>query len=108
MTEITTHVLDTATGQPAAGVAVALHARGTDGGWTELGAAATDGDGRARGLAGAGGATAGVHRLVFDTAAYHEAPFFPEVIVTFEVGFEAHLHVPLLLSPFGYSVYRGS
>jgi 5-hydroxyisourate hydrolase len=105
VTAISTHVLDTARGVPARGVAVALEALG-DGGWRTLARAETDDDGRASAL---GEASAGVHRLVFATAAYlgGEA-FFPEVSVVFEVRDEAKLHVPLLLAPHGYTTYRGS
>ena len=104
MTEVTTHVLDTAAGRPAAGVPVSLHGRAEDGRWTQIGAATTDADGRAEALAGETGVDPGVYRLVFDTA----TPFFDEVIVTFRVKDEGRLHIPLLLSPYGYSVYRGS
>jgi 5-hydroxyisourate hydrolase len=112
VTQVTTHVLDTASGRPGAGVGVSLHARQVDGSWALLGAATTDDDGRAGSLAGAGGAGAGVHRLVFETGDYlrnRSGPvFFEDVSVTFVVDGEPHLHVPLLLSPYGYSVYRGS
>jgi 5-hydroxyisourate hydrolase len=102
VTEVTTHVLDTAAGRPAAGVPVSLHERGPDGDWHEIGTAVTNADGRVPALADAG---SGVYRLVFDTA----TPFFDEVVVTFRIaGDDEHLHVPLLLSPYGYSVYRGS
>jgi len=105
VTEVTTHVLDTAAGRPAAGMPVALHGREEDGRWTELGAAITDADGRAGKLAGERKVTPGLYRLVFGTA----TPFFDEVIVSFRVtGEDARLHIPLLLSPYGYSVYRGS
>jgi 5-hydroxyisourate hydrolase len=98
---ITTHVLDTARGRPASGVPVRLE---RDGG--VLADTATDADGRAR-LAER--AVAGRYRLTFDTGAYlGESGFFPEVIVVFEVSEGGHYHVPLLLSPFGYSTYRGS
>ena len=107
MTEVTTHVLDTAAGRPASGVPVSLHEREQDGSWKQLGSVATNTDGRARALSGEGGVSAGSYRLVFDTAAYG-ATFFAEVIVTFRVADEDHLHIPLLLSPYGYSVYRGS
>ena len=105
MTTITTHVLDTARGVPAAGIAVTLLAVGVDGSTTELGRAVTGADGRV----GPGRlpefGNPGRGRLVFAT----DTPFFPEVSVTFtvEAGRE-HLHVPLLLSPYGYSVYLGS
>ena len=94
---LSTHVLDAATGRPATGVAVRLeHADGTV---TE---ARTDDDGRITGW----DAGRGVHRLVFDTG---DHAFFPEVAVTFRItGPRAHLHVPLLLSPFAYTTYRGS
>jgi 5-hydroxyisourate hydrolase len=102
VTEVTTHVLDTAAGRPAAGVPVALLERGEDGSWTEIATAVTGVDGRVGALADVG---PGLHRLVFATA----TPFFDEVTVTFRIGDgEEHLHIPLLLSPYGYSVYRGS
>ena len=107
MTAITTHVLDTARGTPAAGIGVVLEAWETDG-WRPLATAITDDDGRAPdlGLADAG---AGTHRLVFATREYLGADaFYPEVTVVVEVRDEEHLHVPLLLAPFGYSTYRGS
>jgi 5-hydroxyisourate hydrolase len=104
MTTVTTHVLDTARGAPAPGMAVTLASTGTSGGghWTKLARELTDVDGR---IAGFPDAAPGRWRLVFETG----TPFFPEVVVTFtiEAGRE-HLHVPLLLSPYGYSVYRGS
>lgn len=112
MTEITTHVLDTAAGRPAAGVPVSLHEQGKDGTWNQISTATTNADGRARPLAGgAPGVEAGLYRLVFDTATYlapNGEAFFDEVIVAFRVRGEDHLHVPLLLSPYGYTVYRGS
>ena len=104
---ITTHVLDLATGSPASGVAVVLEHQAEDG-WREMARTRTDADGRAPNL---GAATApGRFRLRFDTAGYFgEDAFFPEVIVQFAVQQdERHLHVPLLLSQFGYSTYRGS
>jgi 5-hydroxyisourate hydrolase len=115
MTAITTHVLDTARGQPAAGVPVRLE-RVAGSSATELGRGRTDGDGRIRAL-GPERLEPGAYRLVFDTAAYFSGPpqhepvpaFFPEVTVVFIVdGRTTHLHIPLLLSPFAYSVYRGS
>lgn len=106
---ITTHVLDTALGVPARGVPVQLQAR-TETGWSIKGTASTDDDGRVGTFNSQ--VARGRHRLVFDTAAYLQRSgrpaFFPEVIVTFEVGDESHYHVPILLSPFGYSTYRGS
>jgi hydroxyisourate hydrolase len=113
MSAITTHVLDLAAGRPASGVAVRLELRG-DGGWRELARAATDADGRARSLlATERPLAAGVYRLTFDLAPYFAARggecFFPEAAVVFEVKDpRVHHHVPLLVSPFGYSTYRGS
>jgi len=104
---ITTHVLDTARGRPAAGVPVVLE-RAVGQRWEPVGRGVTDADGRARELGPAAGA--GRYRLTFDTAAHLGAEaFFPHVTVEFQVGEgEDRLHVPLLLSPFGYSTYRGS
>jgi 5-hydroxyisourate hydrolase len=105
---VTTHVLDTARGVPAAGVPVRLE-RGPD--WTEVGSGRTGDDGR---LADLGSPEApGAYRLRFNTGAYFQAAgtraFFPEVTVQFTVERpDEHHHVPLLLSPFGYSTYRGS
>ncbi len=126
MSTVTTHVLDTARGAPAAGVPVRLErvsGSGTEetgtgeagtglAGTEEIGRASTDADGRVSDL-GPERLPAGTYRLVFDTAGYfaqqRTAGFFPEVAVTFTVdGQGQHYHVPLLLSPFGYSTYRGS
>ncbi|MBC2877623.1 MULTISPECIES: 2-oxo-4-hydroxy-4-carboxy-5-ureidoimidazoline decarboxylase [Streptomyces] len=109
---VSTHVLDTAAGRPAAGVTVALTAR-TQGAWSALGAAETDGDGRCGGLPALPG-DATHARLLFDVGPHLSreraggAAFFPEVTAVFAVTPGEHYHVPLLLSPFGYSVYRGS
>ena len=114
MSAITTHVLDTSLGRPAAGVKVLLEQIDPDEQWHRIGEGVTDTDGRQRSLMGEGVApVAGLFRLVFDTRSYFEAlgtpAFFPRVVITFEVADEgAHYHVPLLLSPFGYSTYRGS
>jgi 5-hydroxyisourate hydrolase len=102
---LSTHVLDAVTGKPAAGVAVRLERDGV-----VLTVAVTDADGRHREFAEL---AAGVHRLVFDTGAWFAAAgretFYPEVVVAFTVADPAsHHHVPLLLSPFAYSTYRGS
>jgi 5-hydroxyisourate hydrolase len=101
VTRITTHVLDTVSGGPATGVAVTLFSdAGT--GWHEIASAATDDDGRVSTFPDV---SAGRARLQFDSG----TPFFPEVVVTFVVeDGRAQLHVPLLLSAYGYSVYRGS
>ncbi|MEZ4364275.1 MAG: hydroxyisourate hydrolase [Kofleriaceae bacterium] len=109
---ITTHVLDTARGKPAAGVPVRLELL-TAGQWQALGAGDTDADGRLRTLTPAGPVAPGTYRITFATAAYFAAQggdgFFPVVEIQFTVADgAAHYHVPLLLSPFGYSTYRGS
>jgi 5-hydroxyisourate hydrolase len=114
MSPITTHVLDTARGRPAAGVAVILERVAGDQVWTELGRGTTDTDGRLRDLLPADAALAGgVYRLRFGTGAYFRSQgvrgFFPEVQVTVELEpGTGHYHIPLLLSPYGYSTYRGS
>ena len=102
MSQVTTHVLDTAAGRPAAGVAVRLE-RDSDS--TVLAGGETDTDGRIGDL-GPELLEPGTYRLRFDTSA--RSGFFPEVVVAFAVTDDAHVHVPLLLSPFGYSTYRGS
>jgi 5-hydroxyisourate hydrolase len=109
---VTTHVLDLASGRPAAGVAVSLE-REAQTGWTRLADAVTDGDGRVREWPRPVESAAGVHRLRFATGAYFAArgvaAFHPEVTVAFAVAApEEPCHVPLLLSPFGYSTYRGT
>jgi 5-hydroxyisourate hydrolase len=109
MSAVTTHVLDTALGEPAAGVPVRLERLGAAG---AVASADTDDDGRASAL-GPDRLDPGTYRLVFDTAAYLTARgrdcFFPEVVVTFVISEPTqHHHVPLLLSPFGYTTYRGS
>lgn len=99
---ISTHVLDTAKGRPAEGIGITLE---------------NDGDVIARGVTNADGRlkliddppAAGTYRITFDTGAYDSDGFFPRVVIEFVVRGEAqHYHVPLLLSPFGYSTYRGS
>ena len=114
MSAITTHVLDTSLGKPAAGVAIELELQGKGGAWTRLGAGKTDSDGRLRTLLPAGAPVqAGTYRLSFDTGAYFAAQgmsaFYPEVRIAFAAeAAGGHYHVPLLLSRFGYSTYRGS
>ncbi|MFD0380655.1 hydroxyisourate hydrolase [Streptomyces sp. NPDC127112] len=121
---VSTHILDTSIGRPAEGVAISLSARtGLGGEWAALGGSATDADGRCKDLPALPEGTTHV-RLDFETETYFEkkqaeaqqdAPrvrdsgaFFPEVTITFAVNPGEHYHVPLLLNPFGYSVYRGS
>lgn len=110
---ITTHVLDTARGRPAAGVAVVLDMLGADD-WTRIGEGVTDANGRLTRLADGRSVMPGTYRLTFDSGAYHRShgvsqPFFPDVRITFVVNeADSHYHVPVLLSPFGYSTYRGT
>ena len=110
MSSLSTHVLDAVSGQPAAGVRVSLEGRvGEE--WQPLGDGVTDADGRLRDLA-PDGLHAGTHRLVFATGDYFAATgrtgFYPEVTVAFTVTEDRHHHVPLLLSPYAFSTYRGS
>ena len=115
MSQITTHILDTARGRPAAGVALSLSREERDGSWTPVAEATSNADGRVT-----GGLCepdlelpAGTYRMHFATGAYFDSQgvdaFYPRVDVVFNLpaGGE-HYHVPLLLSPFGYSTYRGS
>ncbi|MGW1744260.1 hydroxyisourate hydrolase [Streptomyces sp. NPDC002092] len=122
---VSTHILDTSIGRPAEGVAIELAARsGRDADWQALGGSATDADGRCKDLPALPEGTTHV-RLDFAVEPYFEkkqadaqqdapanrdsgAVFFPEVAITFAVKPGEHYHVPLLLNPFGYSVYRGS
>src|SRR5215212_1349916 len=114
MSPITTHILDISTGVPARGVAVRLARQTADGNWEIIGKGATDDDGRLRDLlASSDNFAAGNYRLTFETGAYFARQqiegFYPQASVAFTVRDAAqHYHVPLLLSPFGYSTYRGS
>jgi 5-hydroxyisourate hydrolase len=107
---ISTHVLDTALGVPGAGIDVALETK-VGAAWAPIGRGTTDTSGRIASFSNAV-LQAGTYRLTFATAAYHRrsgvTPFFPEVVVTFEAQQGAHYHVPLLLSPYGFSTYRGT
>lgn len=107
MASLSTHVLDTSGGRPASGVQVTLE---SDAG-TPLGEAVTDDDGRVASL-GPGRLEPGDYRVRFDTGAWFArrgvTAFYPEVVVVFSVETDDHFHVPLLLSPYGYSTYRGS
>ena len=112
MSAITTHVLDVARGKPARGIVVVLERAGMPQS-TLLARASTDADGRVKAFSPAPTLQAGVHRLIFEVGAYFAAngveAFYPRVVVEFELRDAAqHYHVPLLLSPFGYSTYRGS
>jgi 5-hydroxyisourate hydrolase len=109
---ITTHVLDTAAGRPGKAIAIELE-RADGAAWQPIGTGTTDDDGRLRTLTPAGPVAAGTYRLRFHTGAYlaahHQAGFFPVVEIQFTVvDGTQHYHVPLLLSPYSYSTYRGS
>ena len=109
---LSTHVLDTTRGRPATGLAVTLRRRGADGDWSVVARAVTDADGRVKDLSD-GPLPAGDYRLEFATGEYFKASgttvFYPEVFVTVaSTDADSHLHVPLLLSPFGYSTYKGT
>jgi len=113
MSPITTHVLDTARGVPAAGLHVRLEVRSGTGRWRTLGRGITDPSGRLANILPEGRPRPSVYRLTFDTAAYFRTRklrcFYPSVTVVFEIRDSSeHYHVPLLLSPFGYQTYRGS
>lgn len=111
MSTLSTHVLDTSTGRPAEGLAIVLEQQ-TGAEWRELAKGLTNADGRVKDFLGSG-VSPGIYRLSFDTAAYFRVQrtkgFYPQVQITFELAAaDEHYHVPLLLSPFGFSTYRGS
>lgn len=118
MNTITTHVLDTARGHPAGGVPVLLEMQSGEHNWETLGRAVTDENGRVKNLLPPGfPLPEGNYRLTFDTLAYYRSQnaegFHPQVTVTFTVRKDSketsqHYHIPLLLSPYGYTTYRGS
>lgn len=113
---LSVHVLDLQTGQPSAGIRVDLERRGVSGNWQALGSGTTDEQGRIRALLPAAALnqwTAGDYRVVFRTGEFYarqqQPSFFPEIPVVFRVETATqHYHVPLLLSPFGFSTYRGN
>jgi 5-hydroxyisourate hydrolase len=114
MNRISTHVLDTAKGKPATGVPVRLERQDSSGKWSSLSSEQTDRDGRCGQLLPDGTTLVeGVYRLLFDTASYFRAcgvdGLYPVVEITFRIrGGESSFHIPLLLSPNGYTTYRGS
>jgi 5-hydroxyisourate hydrolase len=114
MNRISTHVLDTSRGKPAKDVPVKLERQNKPGEWTPIFSARTDGDGRCAQLLPENETlTPSIYRLSFDTAAYYAAQnieaLHPQVEITFQVREgESHFHLPLLLSPHGYTTYRGS
>jgi len=108
MSAITTHVLDAASGRPAAGVPVTLERRDASGAWQPVARSRTDAEGRVRNLLPDGYALEpGLYSLRFETSAW--SAFFPEVVLRFRIDDpQRPLHIPLLLSPFSFTAYRGS
>jgi 5-hydroxyisourate hydrolase len=112
MSQITTHILDTALGRPAAGVTIAL-AQQTADGWHELARGITNADGRLKDLLPTDEPLPlGIYKLTFFTKEYADrtatATFYPFIEICFDLATTDHYHVPLLLNPFGYATYRGS
>ena len=112
MSQITTHVLDISLGRPAANVNVILEAKMASGEWSLVGRGSTDGDGRLNDLSAGKALNAGAHRLTFETGGYFALRkidgLYPQVVILFEVKDPRdHYHIPLLLSPYGYTTYRG-
>jgi len=113
MSQLTTHILDTSLGKPAEGVPVILQHKQPEGNWNQLAEGITNQDGRLSDLLSEKTVLEpGVYRLMFNTDVYFHkhkiSSFYPKVMVEFTVLYASHYHVPLLLSPFGYSTYRGS
>jgi len=112
MSAVTTHVLDTSRGRPCTDLKIELHMKSGEN-WKFVGSGTTDANGRCGALLGEAPFAAGTYRLTFHAGAYfkaqHAETFYSEIPVIFEVrDAHAHYHVPLLISPFGYSTYRGS
>jgi len=114
MKKISTHVLDVAQGKPAKDLAVRLERRESSGSWAPMGSSRTDKDGRCSQLLSENeDLRPGLYRLSFDAATYHHSEnvegLYPVVEITFQVREgESQFHIPLLLSPYGYTTYRGS
>ena len=113
MSQITTHVLDTAKGQPAAGIPITLHQSTGKDQWVKIANGVTNEDGRITNLIPVAQKLApGIYRILFETKNYFNSQkvnaFYPYVQVVFEIFDTEHYHVPLLLNPFGYTTYRGT
>jgi 5-hydroxyisourate hydrolase len=113
MSRISTHVLDISTGRPAENVPVLLEVQGSGAAWKRVGSGTTDKAGRCADLLTSEKLVEGAYRLTFDTLSYFASTkvetLYPQVTVVFTVrDASQHYHIPLLLSPFGYSTYRGS
>jgi len=112
MSQVTTHILDTGKGKPAEGISVFLYQQHTDN-WKEIAIGTTNKDGRIPNFLNKDAELEpGIYKMTFETEPYYEKqailPFYPFVEIIFHVKNSDHYHVPLLLSPFGYSTYRGS
>jgi len=113
MSGISTHVLDTSIGRPAVGISVVLEIESRAGTWKQVGRGMSNVDGRITDLLAPGSLAEATYRLTFDTEAYFRSrnveAFYPNITIAFHVrdATERH-HIPLLLSPYGYSTYRGS
>ena len=112
MSQITTHILDTTRGRPAAGVTIVLYQGGNDE-WNEIARDKTNNDGRVSNLLENNVFLQhGIYKLRFETKDYFDRQsvhtFYPYVEIVFEIESNEHFHIPLLLNPFGYSTYRGS
>jgi 5-hydroxyisourate hydrolase len=112
MSTISTHILDTARGLPARGIRVTLQRSAGADAWYDLAMGSTNADGRIPDFAKDAALGAGIYRMRFDVSAYfseHKTKsFYPYIEVVFELAADGHYHVPLLLSPWGFSTYRGS
>jgi 5-hydroxyisourate hydrolase len=110
--DISTHVLDLARGVGGTGIPVVLFKRDGNGAWQQVGTASTDANGRVRTFGEAKAFGPGNYQLRFDMSRYPDAaasPFFPEITLTFRVtDRDGHYHVPVVVSPYGYSTYRGN
>ena len=112
MSQISTHILDTMQGRPADGVAIILYEKQPKG-WTEIAKGITNNDGRVATLLKKDVVLEhGTYKLKFETQAYFTQlrlqTFYPYVEIVFDITSDEHYHVPLLISPYGYSTYRGS
>jgi 5-hydroxyisourate hydrolase len=111
MSPITTHILDTSLGKPVAGVEIILYSNSNDS-WKEIGRGITNSDGRIANLLNKELLELGTYKMRFETKDYFDkmkvATFYPYVEIVFDIRANEHYHIPLLLSPFGYSTYRGS
>jgi 5-hydroxyisourate hydrolase len=112
MSQITTHILDTAKGKPVQGAAIVLYAQENNG-WSKIAYGTTNQDGRITDLLAKGTVVQpGIYKMTFATAAYFNSlsvqTFYPYIEIVFEITGPEHYHIPLLVSPFGYSTYRGS